>query len=90
MPSRKSSDSDPDDAAHDSKHDEVDRHECVQVLGIIQNLNPKPGAANSKTVEAKYGCVYQEEQKCLVIVQTDTCRQPRTVVVHLENAATAC
>ena len=89
MPGGEGTHDEADDARQHGQQDEVDGHEGVDVLGLLEDLRVDPGPGHGAGVEAEQRHVDQAQQEGLVVAQPDARRQPRAVVVHLQHAPPA-
>jgi len=89
MPRSESCYDNSDDTRQNSEQDVVDRHEGLGVLPVTEDFAPDPGRRCRKTHPAEEGEICQEEDKGFVVAQANASREPRAVVVHLQDAALA-
>lgn len=73
-------------ARYHCEHDVVHWHQGLHILRLSCQLGVHPSSGHGKGVQAEYGGVDEEQQKRLVVAQTDARSKPRAVMVHLQDA----
>src|SRR5256885_1583062 len=87
MPACESCQDQTDDARDYSQKYNVDRCKVFQVLIFRENFSPYPPRTATEAHPTEQGCVDQKQDECFVVVQANTCGQPRTVVIHLQHTS---
>ena len=87
MPAGEAGEDKADDARDYGQHDVIHWHDALAVLAGGADLVVDPGGAEGEAEEAVDGGVEEEEEEGLVVAEADAGRQPRAVVVHLQDTS---
>jgi len=93
VPASEAREYDAEDARYDCEKDIIDGRKGQVVLSLgffLKHFPHDPGERNCKAEIAKQAGVDQEEEKWFVVAMSNTCGQPRTVMIHLQDTAATC